>query len=434
MKPKVHELRKKTNRKSVSKTFKITLFSFLALFIFSCDSDDGDLNQETAVFAVAKIKSLTDIRNDVSVSAPQNTDSDGKIYVSQKYLFYIAKEEGVHVFNNQNPASPQNVAFINIEGVHDIAVKGDYLYADNYVDMLVFDISNPLNIQLVQTLPNVVTFYPAYPDNAEFYDYESVPGPNEIITGYALETRARPEGPEVIMYEDAFDGFLATNSGSVGTGGSYARFQIGNNALYTVDSYQLNVFNIGEPAAISFDKSVYMMSWFGGGQLETLFKQGDYLFVGATNGMHVVDATDEFNPYFLSGFSHATACDPVVVNGNTAYITVRGGTTCGATEDQVNVINISDITSPSLVSTYLLDQPYGLGIKENTLYVCTGSGGLKVFNAANGSALELKNTYTDNVTDVIPMNDKLIAVGSNKIIQYSYGDNFTLTPISTVTF
>ncbi|MGK4569161.1 hypothetical protein [Flavobacterium sp. 3HN19-14] len=154
-----------------------------------------------------------------------------------------------------------------------------------------------------------------------------------------------------------------------------------------------------------------MEMWFGGGEFETLFRQGDYLFAGATSGMFVIDAADEFNPAFISGFSHATACDPVVVNGTTAYITVRGGSTCGAIEDQVNVLDISDIHNPTLLSTYLLNEPRGLGVRGNTVYIC-GDGKLNIFNGSDSSGLMLENSYTDNVTDVIPLESHLITVRS----------------------
>lgn len=414
------------------KTLKLLIFCCFLAFLSSCEKDDSP--SEQTVFAVPVVKSLAAIRNNVAVTAARQTNSNGKIYVAENYLFYIAKEEGVHIYNNQNPALPVNIAFINLEGVHDIAVKGNYLYADNFVDLLVFDISNIENITLVETIENSVSFNPAFPDTAEFYDYTVMTNPGEIVTSYRLENRNRPQGQDLITFEDALSGFESSNGNGVGTGGSYARFQINNNALYTVDEYQLNVFNITNPVNTFFDKAVYMNEWFGGGQFETLFMQKEFLFVGATNGMHIVDASDEFNPYFVSGFSHATACDPVVAFGNTAYITVRGGTTCGAIEDQVNVIDITDIANPTLISTYLLNQPYGLGIKNGVLYVCCGSDGLKVFDASNSASLALQNTYSTNTTDVIPLNSHLIAVGQNQITQYSYGANFSLQPISVVNF
>ncbi|MES2411517.1 MAG: hypothetical protein V4535_08760 [Bacteroidota bacterium] len=404
----------------------VCIFSVL---VSSCDSDDSP--QDQAKFAVPTLKSLATIRANVSVSSARQTNSDGKIYVAEDYLFYIAKEQGVHVFNNTNPAAPVNIAFINLEGVHDISVKGNYLFADNFVDLLVFDISNIQNITLVRTVQNSIGFNPVFPDEAEFYDYTVVATGDQILTGFTIELRDRPEAQGIIMSEDALASFNSAG-GIIGTGGSYARFQIRNNALYTIDSYKLNVFNITNPVDTFFDKEIYMMMWFGGGEFETLFIQKNILFVGSTTGMYTVDATDEFNPYFVSGFSHATACDPVVVYEDTAYITVRGGSSCGAIEDQINVIDVTDISNPTLLSTYLIGEPYGLGIKNGALYVGCGNNGLKVFNAANSANLILENTYEGNIKDIIPLDSHLIVVGENKIIQYSYGPNYTLTQLSQI--
>lgn len=412
----------------MKKNYLLILFVF-SIFAVSCDNDD---NSELAKFAVPTVKSLADIRADVSVTAARQTQSDGKIYVTEDYLFYIAQESGVHIFNNTNPASPVNIAFINLDGVHDISVKGNYLYADNFVDLLVFDISNIQNITLVRTIENSIAFSPTFPQEAEFYDYTVYPTGDEIITGFDIQMRNRPEGEFITLANDALASFESASGGNVGTGGSYARFQINGDALYTIDAYKLNVFNIANPVNAFFDKEVYMTQWFGGGEFETLFIQKEILFVGSTTGMYTVDAEDEFNPFFVSGFSHATACDPVVVYGNTAYITVRGGSSCGAIDDQINVIDVTDIAAPTLLSTYLLDEPYGLGIKNDVLYVGCGNNGLKVFNAVNSANLTLENTYPINVKDIIPLDSHLIVVGNNHITQYSYGPNFTLIPISEI--
>ena len=412
---------------------KTSLACFFALFFFSCSTDEDD--SKKALFAVPTAKTLTSIRNSVSVSQSRQTNSDGKIYVADNYLFYIAKESGVHVFDNRNPSAPVNIAFINISGVHDIAVKGNFLYADNFIDLVVFDISNIRNITLVRTVENVVSFTPFYPPNAEFYDFNTTINQDEIITGYRLEYRDYPEGNEYFLTCDATSSFLSSNSaGAIGTGGSYARFQINRNALYTLDNYRLNVFNISNPVTTFYDKSVYMSQWINAGEFETLFIQKDYLFVGATSGMHIIDAVDEFNPVFISGFSHATGCDPVFVYGHYAYITVKGGSFCGAIQDQINVIDIAEINNPVLVSTYFVSKPQGLGIRNNAIYVGCGTEGIKIFNNDNPSLLVLENSYSEPVTDVIPLDSHLIAVGPNKIIQYNYGANFTLQQISVLNF
>ncbi len=403
----------------------LVLFLILGDLFTSCNKAE-----DTALFAVPNYKTLAEIRASVSIEPSRNTNSEGKIYVTENYLFYIGQETGVHVFDNQNPATPQNIAFINISGVHDIAVRGNYLFADNYFDLLVFDITDINNIVLAQTLENTFNFYPQYPEDAEYFDYETTANEGDFLVGYHLEYKERPEENwnEMEVYDD-----IATNSGGVGTGGSYAKFQIRNDALYTLENWKLNIFNIAEPTQTFFDHETDFNAWFSG-NFETLFIQKQYMFIGSTTGMHIIDILDEFNPQYVSGFSHATACDPVVVHQNTAYITVRGSTTCGAIEDQINVIDITNIEQPTLTSTYLLDEPYGLGYHNNALYVCSSTEGLSIFDTTDLTNLTLQQNYNIDVKDVIPLETHLIAVGNQKIIQFSYEDNYQLEVISEVNF
>ncbi|MFN3755775.1 MAG: LVIVD repeat-containing protein [Flavobacterium sp.] len=410
---------------------KIYLNSFVVLLTLLVSCSQEDRMTEFANVAVPIFKSKTALRESVGVTSPQSTYSDGKVYVAENMLFYIAQEQGIHIFDNSNPAQPQNVAFIQMEGVHDIAVKGNYLYADNFMDLLVFNLSNLQQISLVQTLQDVLEFYPQFPAEADFMAWDSNPDEDDIMIGFQIESRKRPRGQERIWADNAFGAFESQSGGNIGTGGSMARFQINSDALYTVESYRLNVFNIAQPTQVFFDKSIFMTDWMWGGEFETLFMRKEFLFIGATTGMFIINASDAFNPYFVSGFSHATACDPVVVHENTAYITVRGGATCGAIQDQVNVIDITQINNPTLTSTYLLNQPFGLGIKNQVLYVCANQQ-LHVFNAQNHQQLVLVNSYADGVTDVIPLESHVIAVGPNRVVQYNYGPNHTLIPISTI--
>ena len=62
-----------------------------------------------------------------------------------------------------------------------------------------------------------------------------------------------------------------------------------------------------------------------------------------------------------------------------------------------------------------------LGVKDNTLFVCDGSSGLKVYDKSNIPALEPLNHFKDIVTfDVIPLEDHLLMVGDEILYQYAY--------------
>lgn len=412
----------------------------MSTYIFtSCSENDNDDFLDTVAVTVPVIVSKTEMRNSIQVTSAQPTNADGKIYVYDNLLFYIAQNSGIHIFNNQDPVSPQNLAFIKLEGVNDISVKNNILYADNFMDLVVFDISDISNIELVNVEEDVLNFYAVYPNDSVTYFQNTYPSnEDEFIAKFEtiMVERFVVENNTELYYNvesnpNVFDGSFAT-SNNIGVGGSYAKFQIYNNALYTLDDYKLNTFDISDYNNITLSSVTYMDSWFTG-ILETTFIQREYLFIGATNGMHIVNLQDEFNPSYLSSFLHATGCDPVVVEGNTAYITVRGGNTCGSIEDQINVIDVSDISNPVEYSTYFLSSPYGLGIRNQVLYVCNDEG-IHVFDAQNPNEIELKNSYTTTIKDVIPLSSHLIGVGENVIYQFNYTDDFGLELLGTTQF
>jgi len=423
-----------------NKILSLVLFALVCLQLTNCDTDD-DSNAliDPVAVTVPIIKSKSEIRNSIQVTAAQPTNSDGKIYVYDDLLFYIGQNSGIHIFNNQNPENPQNIIFIQLEGVHDISVKDNILYADNFMDLVVFDISNISNIQLVNVEEDMLYYYAAYPLDSTYYQSNIHPSnEDEFIADYSTVYMERTEVENnTDMYWNSVSIFesdvLALDAGiNIGTGGSYAKFQIYDNALYTLDDYKLNTFNITDYNSISLVSETYLGGWFGG-ELETTFILKDYMFIGATNGMHIVGLQDEFNPTYTSSFTHSTGCDPVVVEQNTAYITVRGGNTCGAIEDQVNVIDVTDIITPIEHSTYFLSSPYGLGVRNHVLYVCNDEG-INVFDAQNPNEIVLQNTYQTTSKDVIPLSSHLIAVGDNVIHQYNYAANFGLELISTIQF
>ncbi|WP_369995449.1 LVIVD repeat-containing protein [Winogradskyella sp.] len=424
-----------------NKILPLVLVVLLGLQLTNCNSDDDGIGlTDPVAVTVPVIMSKTEMRNSISVQSAQSTNSDGKIYVYNDLLFYIAQNSGIHIFDNQNPASPQNLVFIQLEGVNDISVKDNILYADNFMDLVVFDISNISNIQLLNIEEDMLTFYAAFPDDSLYFQYNQSLEEDEFISAYETVYMERDDvenDPDIFSYTtDVFvDIALSSENGgyNIGTGGSYAKFQIFNNALYTIDDFRLFTFDITDYNNISLSAETWMGGWFGGAELETTYILKNNLFIGATNGMHIVSLQNEFSPTYMSSFLHATGCDPVVVEGNTAYITVRGGNGCGAIEDQVNIIDVTDLSSPVEYSTYFLSSPYGLGVKDQVLYVCNDNG-INVFDAQNPNGITLENTYSVNAKDVIALSTHLIAVGENVIHQYNYTDNFGLELIDSIQF
>ena len=204
-----------------------------------------------------------------------------------------------------------------------------------------------------------------------------------------------------------------TSQGS-GTGGSMARFTVSNGHLYTVDLYSIRHFDLSDPSAPDPNDPVNI-----GWDIETVFPYENNLFIGSRSGMHIYSIEDPTNPAFVSTFNHANACDPVVVEGDIAYVTLRDGTECETFTNQLEVIDISDLQNPTLIKTYPMFNPHGLGIQNGCLYICDGDEGLKYYDATDAENIELIKQYDDiHALDVIPLNERLLLIGNDGFYQY----------------
>lgn len=210
-------------------------------------------------------------------------------------------------------------------------------------------------------------------------------------------------------------------SGGIGVGGSMARFGIRENTLYAVDNSTLHIFSIINPATPTSRKD-FAAGW----GIETLFILGDKMFLGTQTGMRIYDISVPNSPMYLADFWHVTGCDPVVVQDNLAYITIRGGTTCRNTAvNQLVVVSVAQITKPVELATYPMEEPYGLGIDGSTLFICDGDAGLKVYDVSDPLRISqnLIARFTDiRGYDVIPFDGVLMLIGDDGLYQYDYSN------------
>lgn len=200
-----------------------------------------------------------------------------------------------------------------------------------------------------------------------------------------------------------------------GQGGSMARFAVVGDYLYTVDNTSLNLFDVSNPTDPQPGNEVALT--FG---VETIFPYGNKLFIGTQTGMQIYDIADPALPKYVSHYEHIVSCDPVVTDGQYAYVTLSSGTACRQAINQLQIIDIQNIASPTLVQQYGMTNPKGLGIDNNLLFVC--DDGLKVYDATDVMNLQLKHHFDVKAYDVIPVDGRLLLIGSDGFYQYQYDD------------
>jgi hypothetical protein len=131
---------------------KITLLALLGIFVSSCLLKNVEPPISTAYIPI--YLSRNDIEKVVFTTA-QPVKSPGKIYIKDNYLFVNESSKGVHVFDNKNPQNPVNIAFYAIPNNNDIAIKGAILYADNGLDLLSIDVSNPKEPKVLNRVKDI---------------------------------------------------------------------------------------------------------------------------------------------------------------------------------------------------------------------------------------------------------------------------------------
>ncbi|MGI8636456.1 MAG: LVIVD repeat-containing protein, partial [Segetibacter sp.] len=368
-----------------------------------------------------------EVRASIKNDAPSPIAKPGKIVVLGNYIFLNEVDKGVHIIDNTNPAAPVNKYFISIPGNVDIAVKGNTLYADLYKDLVTIDISNPSAIAVKNITKNV--FPPRY--------YQSFANSD---TGRIIVDWIKKDTVVNAADQRAPGGFYQNYSASsmasapvpsaIGVSGSMARFAILNNYLYAVTDYSLNVFDISQP-----DNPVFTNQKNIGWQIETIFPFKGNLFIGSRTGVFIFSIANPAQPSQLSMCGHLTLCDPVIADDKYAFVTLRGGTTCGGKLNQLDVLDISNISNPRNVKSYPLTNPKGLSKDGNLLFICDGEAGLKVFDASDVNNLKLLQTISGiDSYDIIAVNNIAIVVTTDGLYQYDYTNSKQVTLKSKITY
>ena len=401
---------------------KIIFLVLLSSFLFQSCLKDKILYTYTIARPVYMEKQV--VYANIKSNAPRTVEHPGKIYLYGNYIFLSEVDKGVHIIDNSNPDKPVSKAFINIPGNLDIAVKGNTLYADLYTDMVVVDITDPLAARFVKYVPDV------FPNRN--FGYYFLADSNRVIVDWIRKDTTVDQSVylnwnkrDVMLMSNS--GGATTNSGAAsnptGVAGSMARIAVVGEYMYCLNSSFLRSYELSTPLNPQ-QTAVTNMTW----NIETIYPFRNKLFIGSATGMFIYDITNPAVPVREGQFTHARACDPVITDGNYAYVTLRDGTACTGTANQLDVVDVSTMSSPFLLKTYTMTNPHGLAKAGNYLYICDGKDGIKIYDASTPGNMTLKKQLTGmNTYDAIAWNEQLLVVAADGLYQYSISN-----PVSPV--
>lgn len=371
---------------------------------------------------VKKGETIETVRNSFSVEPGKEITHPAGVYRNGNYLILLQEGEGIGIMDISNRENPIPLAFIKLLANSHAVIKDQYILADNGPDLVSINIGNLQNITLTTRLENV------FPD-------KWLEEGKTVFTGY--------EEQQISIFKsfNASDTIppskrTAENMAALamGRGGSETRFALMNNYLYVARDKGIKPFGVANPAnPLVYNELGYTLDGF-----ETLLANNGYLYIGTSNGVVILNAS--VSPSTPTQESVALrdirGCDPVVVQGNFMFSTVRSGSDCNRFNSVSGLFlhNIANKKMPYTVFSQTVDNPKGLGIDGTLLFLCQGHLGLSVYywdETAGKPVFQYR--YNDiHAFDVIATDKTLIVAAENGLFLYDYTDPKNLKKLSRV--
>jgi len=198
--------------------------------------------------------------------------------------------------------------------------------------------------------------------------------------------------------------------------GSLARITIVGDHLYLLAGSNLKTVSIAD-----HEHPVYINSLELSWDIETVYPYEEALFVGGQTGVQIIDIRNPDDPTHIATFQHPWQCDPIVVSGDIAYVTLRNGGSCPGRTNRLDILDVTDLSKPVLLKSYPMDNPYGLAIDDNILFVADGWSGVRVFDAGDPLNLaEIVHFPGKIAHDIILYQHRAHIISPNGLYQYDY--------------
>ncbi|MGV8026592.1 MAG: hypothetical protein AB2L18_08550 [Anaerolineaceae bacterium] len=299
-----------------------------------------------------------------------------RVSMSGSTAYVAAGLSGMRTIDLNDPTNPEETSWFDTEGgyANKVLIEGNTAYLSTHLaseyPLRIFDISDPLNPQLLGKVPNDETvFNMAFRSMAYSNGYIYIPGENFDGT-VDVQDANNPKVVGKIPFENPI------NAAAQG------------NLLISVNNNQLQLVDITDPTNLT-QISTFERSTTGEG---IVFFDETTVVTSSDVGIMVVDVSNPSSPRKISDLTVPGTVMEIFLDGNTAYLSCLGG--------GIQIVDLSNIKNPVLIGT--VDTPgiaYDCYVQGDIMLVADSFGGLLVFqqNAAS-SVMEISHTDLEQVT------------------------------------
>lgn len=304
------------------------------------------------------------------------------------YAYVIDFNSGVIIIDITHPKNPTLAGSYSNNQLTDVSISGNYLYATDITDgLFVVNITNPTNPVLVDSITLPGNPYTIEIDGSYAYIACSNGGLNVVKISDIIS-------PTNIGYFGQYGGIKV---GSVIAYGDL--LYVGRRESSPISSsdgtlYVLNVSDPYNPTEVGTAYPIY-------GPMDMSIT-GDYIYMALEQaGFMIANISNPTSPTIVSGsFNNDLLADSVFISGNFAYFT---GYDFSESDLILKVYDISDPTSPSLVSSFVTPgsavESYIVG---DYAFIADSGSGLAIVDISDPTSPFLKSSFYagETVTDV----------------------------------
>ena len=166
----------------------------MLLLLSSCWDRPGRTRAPNQWVSVWGNKPVYAARNDAKlvtyVDSAQPVVIPGNIYAKGSFINQLETGRGIHVIDNSTPAQARRIGFITVNGSSQISIRDQYLYTNNYEDLIVIDLTDPSNLQVVKRVAGAFpeaenNYFYAFPVESGYYE---CPRYDSVVIGWVKDT------------------------------------------------------------------------------------------------------------------------------------------------------------------------------------------------------------------------------------------------------
>jgi len=143
---------------------KHQFYLFLVLVLFGCENNYEDIYRYSKIITQSKeypvYLDMSEIEN-IQVKANSSLVKPFKILSNNKYYFVGDMLKGIHVYK-KNAGSVSYLCFIECKYLKDFELSDDKLFCNNFVDLVILDVNNPLMTTILYRKKNQFNQFSSY--------------------------------------------------------------------------------------------------------------------------------------------------------------------------------------------------------------------------------------------------------------------------------